>query len=531
MNATGRHIIQSVCFDANAGDEAAAAAFADAIAATDYEALFGKVLDPYNDIQETIRIDKVELDIGEIDVTDIDAINAGVARQLAAVLAGNVTVRYAASAKSVSYPERNQPLENTPTTNEQRVDMIFNAERNIEIVLHFFDSGLLPWNVSGQPDIESLLIAVLDNNSGIFRPRILPNLNNHRFIRRMVITLKYETIKRLVKKIAGDEDFTVLESVTAIFENKIPGLPHAMFEKQIAEIYLTTIGKGSLGMESLALAFVSGLLPVLKQLPALAAEQVYTHIQQLLRNTDNSPVAAAVYKTLAGRQQEFVPLPEAPGKIPIHYEAAAEVALITEKGQTKNPAGAHIEERNILQPQDNKRPSGVERSHFFIDNSGLVLLNAALLQKGFERLGWVSDRTIPDEYCRNKIMLWLDYLVWGERKVHEYGLTLNKVLAGIAPAEIADTSPGLTGEEMNEGDELLRAVIQYWTILKNTSVNAFRESFLQRNGKLSNEDGGWQLHVESRGLDILIDYLPWSFSIIKYPWMDKPLFTQWQTKA
>jgi hypothetical protein len=29
---------------------------------------------------------------------------------------------------------------------------------------------------------------------------------------------------------------------------------------------------------------------------------------------------------------------------------------------------------------------------------------------------------------------------------------------------------------------------------------------------------------------MLIDSLPWSFSIIKLPWMQKPLFTQWQTK-
>lgn len=125
----------------------------------------------------------------------------------------------------------------------------------------------------------------------------------------------------------------------------------------------------------------------------------------------------------------------------------------------------------------------------------------------------------------------MDYLVWGQRRIHEYGLMLNKVLIGMHPADVADIHKALTGKEKKAADELLNTVIDYWSILKSTSIEGLRTSFLQRNGKLSNEDGGWQMHVESKGYDMLIDSLPWTYTIIKSPWMEKPLFTQWSTKV
>ena len=96
--------------------------------------------------------------------------------------------------------------------------------------------------------------------------------------------------------------------------------------------------------------------------------------------------------------------------------------------------------------------------------------------------------------------------------------------------DICDIHVSLSGHEKVAGQEFLETIIHHWSILKNTSIEGLRTTFLQRVGRLADEDGGWQLHTEAKSYDILIDSLPWSFSIIKFPWMTKPLFTQWPTK-
>ena len=99
----------------------------------------------------------------------------------------------------------------------------------------------------------------------------------------------------------------------------------------------------------------------------------------------------------------------------------------------------------------------------------------------------------------------MDFLVWGERKVYEYDLILNKVIAGIYPENLCDINIALSKNEQYATNEFLETIIKYWSILKRTSIEGLRTSFLQRNGRLSNEDGCWQLHVESKSFDLLID--------------------------
>jgi hypothetical protein len=38
---------------------------------------------------------------------------------------------------------------------------------------------------------------------------------------------------------------------------------------------------------------------------------------------------------------------------------------------------------------------------------------------------------------------------------------------------------------------------------------------------------GWRLEVERKTLDVLMDDLPWSFSMILHPWMAEPITVAW----
>jgi hypothetical protein len=64
-------------------------------------------------------------------------------------------------------------------------------------------------------------------------------------------------------------------------------------------------------------------------------------------------------------------------------------------------------------------------------------------------------------------------------------------------------------------------------MLKNTSVNGLRETFLKRDGILSRQENNWRLQVEQKTLDVLLDSIPWGFSTISLPWNGYLIFVEW----
>ena len=85
----------------------------------------------------------------------------------------------------------------------------------------------------------------------------------------------------------------------------------------------------------------------------------------------------------------------------------------------------------------------------------------------------------------------------------------------------------LKKKEKKEADALLKAVIKHWGALGNASIEALREGFFNRDGKLSTTDKGQLLQIEQRTEDILLSRLPWSIGMIKLHWMQEMLFVEW----
>ena len=74
---------------------------------------------------------------------------------------------------------------------------------------------------------------------------------------------------------------------------------------------------------------------------------------------------------------------------------------------------------------------------------------------------------------------------------------------------------------------LIEAAISHWTAIGRCSVDAFRGNWLIRDGILTEHEDKWELTVEKRVYDLLLNKSPFSFSIIKHPWMSKPLYVNW----
>jgi hypothetical protein len=123
----------------------------------------------------------------------------------------------------------------------------------------------------------------------------------------------------------------------------------------------------------------------------------------------------------------------------------------------------------------------------------------------------------------------LHFLVTGQTTAPEYEMALFKVLCNLPMTAPVEADVSLTAHEQEEGQALLRAAICHWDVLRNTSPDGLRGTFLLRPGKLTQRhDGDWLLQVEPQSCDILLDQLPWGISMIKLPWMEKMLWVEWR---
>lgn len=194
-----------------------------------------------------------------------------------------------------------------------------------------------------------------------------------------------------------------------------------------------------------------------------------------------------------------------------------------EKSQHGEKEGPGIREltRRIMHSQ----PELKERIPVY--NAGLVLFQPFLISF-FDRLGLLENRTaFKSEECQIRAAYLLHALTGSREEPFEHLMFLNKLLCGIHILFPLGQAAELTEQEKQECDRLLHAVIHNWNIIRNTSIPGFQQSFLQRNGMLERSQDDWILRVESKGLDILLDEIPWDIHLHSYPWNDYLIFVEW----
>ncbi len=169
--------------------------------------------------------------------------------------------------------------------------------------------------------------------------------------------------------------------------------------------------------------------------------------------------------------------------------------------------------------QSSRRPA----DPIYVRNAGAVIV-APYLPAFFGRLEVTRNRKILHP---SLALVLIHYLVFGTVECLEHEAVLSKILCGIPLEEFVPTRIALPQAFQQEADELLASVIRNWPILKSTSIEGLRTSFLQREGALEPSEDGWMLRMERRAFDVLLDHLPWTISIIRLPWMTETLQTSW----
>ena len=163
-----------------------------------------------------------------------------------------------------------------------------------------------------------------------------------------------------------------------------------------------------------------------------------------------------------------------------------------------------------------------------IQNAGLVLLHP-FLGHFFRHVRLTEGRDFVSMAARERAALLLQYLAARQAAAPEQDLLLNKIMCGLSPNHQVPSGIEPTALEKTEASALLDAVIGHWKVLKKTSPETLRRTFIMREGILrpGNNDSSWKVLIERQAADVLLNRLPWGLSVIRLPWTENMIYVQW----
>ena len=168
-----------------------------------------------------------------------------------------------------------------------------------------------------------------------------------------------------------------------------------------------------------------------------------------------------------------------------------------------------------------------KKDEILVKDAGLVLVGA-YVPTLFKKLEYIADGTFVSEQARLKACRLLRYIVFGD--LPSDGLYfLGNYFCGLPwnfriPKEIV-----LDDNEKKIAESLVMSIIENWKAIGHVSIDGFRGTFLHREGKIEKDtDEEIYLKVKQGPFDMLLDRLPWSYSMLKFKWHKKLLSTIWR---
>ena len=466
------HIIQKQSFEIGFENPENTLGLQDQIAQVFYENLqprMEKMFDEMFDNDQYAIIERLDVDLGTLDPDNWE-------QELTDRAIENLKISLATAQKEI--------------INAQN----YGSQRAVEIFFFYLENGFMPWNsrLSTTAELEKLLI-----------------VNNQLITRLMkLIGLKGLVAERLVYQFSEAFSQRVIDEIIPGKQVKMHEVFELLQEFDPVSALPQTGQQLSKGITDIA------LLQVLASAHEFTTEKYFAtllnhvHGDHILEIRINK-----ILNAIKTRNEQ--------GTDPIKTNEE-ESLLSSDKQKTETEQRQPDETLKMENPASVKTDAG----EIYIENAGLVLLHPFLMSL-FENLGLVEDEKWHDDFCQQKAILILQYLAKGISPADEHELVLNKIMCGLKPEDVINTALEVEAETKIECENLLAAVIEHWRILRNTSVESLRETFLQRSAKLSVVDQGWLLQVEQKSFDVLLNHLPWGIGIVKIPVMNEMLFVEW----
>jgi hypothetical protein len=349
-------------------------------------------------------------------------------------------------------------------------------ENALAVLFYFLERGVLPWHAAGLSlkTLEETAGAAMMRYPSLFRQRSGAALKRARDM----------VLERLYHQFSFDFAVQLMEAML----NIAPGSTHQVLREQ----------GGSAGVSPAAARHAAFF-----QVAARAAAGPKTQAAQAEtagEATRGQPGATERTQALASDHEAALRAEE---RLPPPIEAA---------DQSKAP--------------NRSAPNRPEAEGLPVDLAGLCLL-APYLPAFFQALGMRISAEQPEMAQRAAHLL--HFLATGAEGPEEPVLALPKILCGLPLEMPVPQECALSKAEKTECRQLLEAVIRNWPALKNTSPAGLQGAFLQRAGLLywKEERRAWLLRIERQSHDLLLERLPWSYSVLKLEWMAEMIQVEW----
>ncbi|MEO6813029.1 MAG: contractile injection system tape measure protein [Ginsengibacter sp.] len=464
------HLINRLRFELHCSDEESAFNFRENFAAT-FQGQITNAADElcskYVGEEEWLRIDKIEIDLGKF-------------------TPGAFNTNFAEVFKSKFEKELKQKLSGISSIEKKASGQI----SRLEILKYFLQKGVLPWwAVESEVNIDDLAIELITNKPETIKQFFYDQIYNNNVWLRTVFQLNRKSkllLFLLIDELKAPKDLFVKwkQQLNVLFKSEIAAEIN-ITDDLIDDIILKNTPRifQNLGQEDI-------LLEIFKN-----------NISSIF--TDNQ---TRIDKIISDNKSDF---------LQVNYKLS---------GDKKNETiiNTSVPQQKFLQKNNEEDIT----NKYVVKHAGIILL-APFLKAYFTNLQLLHDKEWKNKDAQYKAVHLLKFLSTGTQNIPEYNLTLEKIMCGLNIEEPLPLEVFLDENEMNESTSLLESVIEHWKALKNTSVYSLRESFLKRDGLLTIKDNGWLLQVERKTLDVLIDSIPWGYSILNFPWSDRVIFVEW----
>lgn len=350
-------------------------------------------------------------------------------------------------------------------------------------LIAFLETGELPWAEPGGALIAlGHALVALDSGAMVrLAARLRTGLIRRRAVERLVRQLPASLVRRLLRALLPD----ALAVPLMAFGPDAPATADAPTPDALVARVVQAFQALAKGSALPDLGEVVALFAALDSRMPAAARQAFAPASPAAAPTASNPEATAVEPIQLGPER----LSGAAGEEP----------------EAPSPA--------VLRP---------------VHAAGAVLLHP-FLATFFGRLGLLDAAgRFHDAEASARAVLLAHHLATGAEDAPEPETVLFKILCGREMAEPVPRHIALTDGERAEAGNLLEGVVAHWGRLGKTSPAGLRDGFLTRMGGLRWQAGLWRLTVERRGIDVLLDDLPWTLSRVKTPFMRHIMTVDWR---
>jgi hypothetical protein len=500
-----------------------------------------KIFDKLSDENNTIEIDRLELDLGliewdkDLQEIKIEELLSKLEKQVEKITGKATAPDYLATKES----------------RDSKIKKKTFSQNACEQWLHYMQTGVLPWNLTGIDDEwrNRVLETLATDYELVTRMKEMVT-QDKRILQRIVRDHAISFLVKLIEIITAQQQQSLLQLVQEIEWILTPGLPLTVTvesnppKKEAAGIWQYLLKNaattsGSFSAAQLAKQWLEQGIENKEVQPERLKHikheisLLVTVIQEVL-DTREKPAGnkASESGQEAGEKQknaEIAPQEKSTPAKEIRSTNDPQKDLLAHqsnegKNNVKEEDGARQESAAPAMVADNK---AMGEEGIYVQHLGVILLHP-FFKSFFQRTNLVAEGRFNSRAAQEKAIHLLHYLVTGSREAEEHLLAVPKIICGWPLEEPLSWETGLTAVETVEAGDLLNAAIAQWTILKNTSADGLREGFLQRNGKVQVKNSNMHFLVESSAIDVLLDHLPWNLSMVKLPWLSDLIRVEWR---